>query len=115
MQPKDTSMKKITITKPEQAQTAIKSDTLQSQKVVEEKKTNLESYSIVLASYITKKNANAFVEDLHKKGFSEAEVFIRNNVTRVIFGSFKTENEAYNKLRTLRGEKNFEEAWVMKI
>ena len=115
MQPKDTSMKKITITKPEQAQTAIKSDTLQSQKVVEEEKTNLESYSIVLASYITKKNANAFVEDLHKKGFSEAEVFIRNNVTRVIFGSFKTENEAYNKLRTLRGEKNFEEAWVMKI
>ena len=118
MQPKDTSMEKITIAKPEDAQPAVQPDTLQNQKVAEkaeEKKADIEGYSIVLASYITKKNANAFVEDLHKKGFSEAEVFIRNNVTRVILGSFKTETDAYNKLRTLRGEKGFDEAWVMKI
>ena len=118
MQPKDTSMEKITIAKPEKSQPTVKPDTLQSQvgaKEAEEKKADQEGYSIVLASYITKKNANAFVEDLHKKGFNKAEVFIRNNVTRVILGSFKTETDAYNKLRTLRGEKDFEEAWVMKI
>lgn len=74
-----------------------------------------EAYTIVLASYITRKNANAFVEQLHKKGFNEAEVFIRNNVTRVILGNFDTENNAYNRLRSLRGNKDFEEAWVMEI
>ena len=41
-------------------------------------------YYLVLASYVTKKNAQAFVDDLHKRGFSEAEIFIRNNVTRVV-------------------------------
>ena len=82
---------------------------------VEKKEVVRQGYSIVLASYVTKKNAKAFVDNLHKDGFEEAEVFIRNNVTRVILGNFQTESDAYNKLRSLRGQKNFEEAWVMKI
>lgn len=115
MQPKDANMEKITIAKPEQVQPAVKSDTLLSQMNVEKKEVVRQGYSIVLASYVTKKNAKAFVDNLHKDGFEEAEVFIRNNVTRVILGNFQTESDAYNKLRSLRGQKNFEEAWVMKI
>jgi hypothetical protein len=68
----------------------------------------------VLASYITKKNAEAYVEQLHKLGFADAEVFVRKNVTRVVFGHFSSESNAHNKLRTLRDHKEFEEAWVMK-
>ena len=73
-----------------------------------------DGYTIVLASYITKKNAEAYVEQLHKLGFADAEVFVRKNVTRVVFGHFSSESNAYNKLRTLRDHKEFEEAWVMK-
>ena len=73
-----------------------------------------DGYTIVLASYITKKNAEAYVEQLHKLGFADAEVFVRKNVTRVVFGHFSSESNAHNKLRTLRDHKEFEEAWVMK-
>ena len=115
MQPKDTNIDKITIAKLEQVQSAAKSDTLQSQMEMEKKEVVHQGYCIVLASYVTKKNAHSFVENLHKDGFEEAEVFIRNNVTRVILGNFQTESDAYNKLKSLRGQKNFEEAWIMKI
>jgi len=73
------------------------------------------TYCIVLASYITKKNAADFVSRLHKDGYTDAEVFIRKNVTRVVLGNFPTENIAYNKLNALHHKtKYFEEAWVMK-
>lgn len=76
---------------------------------------DMSGYCIVLASYVTKKNAQAFVDDLHKRGFHEAEVFIRNNVTRVVCGHFKTQGAAYNRLNTVRDNKGFEEAWVLKL
>lgn len=72
-------------------------------------------YYIVLASYVSMKNANAFVEELHKRGFTEAEIFIRNNVTRVVCGHFETQNAAYNHLNRWRDNKGFEEAWVLKL
>lgn len=72
-------------------------------------------YCIVLASHVSMKNATAFVEELHKRGFSEAEIFIRNNVTRVVFGHFETQNAAYNRLNRIRDNKGFEEAWVLKL
>ena len=61
------------------------------------------------------KNTQAFVDELHKRGFNEAEIFIRNNVTRVICGHFNTQNAAYNRLNTVRDNKGFEEAWVLKL
>ena len=61
------------------------------------------------------KNANAFVERLHKAGFTEAEVYVRNKVTRVVYGNFQSMNDAYNRLNKIRrGNKDFEEAWVLK-
>ena len=72
-------------------------------------------YCIVLASHVSMKNANAFVEELHKRGFSEAEIFVRNKVTRVVCGHFETQNAAYNRLNRIRDNKGFEEAWVLKL
>ena len=72
-------------------------------------------YCIVLASYVSMKNAEAFVEQLHKRGFTEAEIFIRNKVTRVVCGHFETQNAAYNRLNRWRDNKGFEEAWVLKL
>lgn len=124
MMPKDSNMKKIDVSKLEQAKPVIKRDSAQTVKDVKTpektstvtvKAESAPIYRIVLASYITKKNANTFVEELHKKGYRDAEVFIRNNVTRVVYGNFKTINEAYNKLNSIQQQEGFEEAWVMKI
>ena len=126
MLPKDSNMEKITIEK--KVATPAPSDTMATtQKVQQEPvaaKTDstpattektVKRYCIVLASYVSKKNADAFVEELQKKGYKESEVFIRNEVTRVIYGNFKTANDAYNKLQRIQKQKGLEEAWVMKI
>lgn len=130
MMPKDSNMEKIDISKIEaQApKTVVKNDSVAPVKnPAEETKTVTKAdtttatadqkpyYCIVLASYVSKKNAHAFVEELHQRGYAEAEVFIRNNVTRVIYGNFSTANEAYNKLNSIQKKKGLEEAWVLKI
>ena len=94
-------------------------DSIALAKATEEKKDSVvkdvTGYCLVLASYVSMKNANAFVERLHKAGFTEAEVYVRNNVTRVVYGNFHSMNDAYNRLNKIRkGNKDFEEAWVLK-
>lgn len=83
--------------------------------VVAQPETMTTGYCLVLASHVSKKNAQAFVDELHKRGFTEAEIFIRNNVTRVVYGHFETMNAAYNRLNRVRDNKGFEEAWVLKL
>ena len=83
--------------------------------VIAQPEAEMTGYYIVLASHVSMKNAQAFVDELHKRGFNEAEIFIRNNVTRVICGHFNTQNAAYNRLNTVRDNKGFEEAWVLKL
>lgn len=72
-------------------------------------------FSIVLASYVTKQNARIFVAELKKDGYAEAEVYTHNNVTRVIYGNYKTQLEAYNALKRIHQNKALEEAWVYKL
>ena len=124
MMPKDSNMEKIDVSKMEASKSVAKKDSVASAKdtkaVIKADATSVTTdfkpyYCIVLASYITKKNAHAFVEELHQKGYTEAEVFVRNNVTRVVYGNFRTANEAYNKLNSIQKRKGLEEAWVLKV
>ena len=70
-------------------------------------------YTLVLASHVTKANAAAYADELKKQGF-DAQVITRTS-TKVIYGKFATQNEAYNKLHQLAGNKPFAEAWVLMI
>lgn len=88
----------------------VKKDSVTAQPEAEKK-----GYCIVLASHVSMKNAQSFVDELHKRGFTEAEIFVRNNVTRVVCGQFETQNAAYNRLNHIRDNKGFEEAWVLKL
>ena len=110
--PKDSNMEKISIEKKAVDKVVAKADSIVTKTDTVVSKSG---YCIVLASYVSKKNANAFVERLQKQGYDDSEVFIRNNVTRVIYGNYKTLNEAYNQLNRLSHKKDFEEAWVMKL
>ena len=75
----------------------------------------LSYYTLVLASHVSQKNAAAFVEKLHKIGFNEAEVNVKNKVTRVIFNRYSTEAEAYKALHDLQEYSEFNEAWVYHV
>ena len=126
MMPKDSNIEKIDISKIDAPKPVVKNDSAAPVKEVTKTVTKADTasvaansqkpfYCIVLASYISKKNANAFVEELQQEGYAEAKVFIRNNVTRVIYGNFGTVNEAYNKLNSIQKRKGLEEAWVLKV
>ena len=80
-----------------------------------EKAAKTRCFTIVMASHVTKHNAEAFVKQLHKDGLSEAGIYIHNNVVRVVYGNYKTEADAYNDLRTIRSNEDFEEAWVYQV
>lgn len=84
------------------------------QKVVEVSANNY--YCIVLASRVTKANADAFVKSLIKKGFDKASVLTeKNRAIKVIYGKYETRNDAYNALKDLRGNENFYDAWVYQV
>ena len=129
MMSEDTNMSKIEIKKADIEKSEAKVDSIITAKVSEQIDTipqtvapepetaeeQRSGFCIVLASYVSKKNANAFVEELQKKGYTESEVFVRNNVTRVIYGNFQTASEAYNQLQSIHKQKGLEEAWVMEL
>jgi hypothetical protein len=71
-------------------------------------------YCLVLASQVKRSNAEEFVRMLQKRGFKDTEVYVHNNVVRVVYGHFKSESAAYIELHNLRFEDDFEEAWVYK-
>ena len=75
------------------------------------------SFCIVLASQVTQKNAEIFIEQLNKEDYKEARL-LRNkkNMLRVVYGNYTNETEAANNLRTLRCQsEHFADAWVMEI
>ena len=73
-----------------------------------------QGYCIVLASQVSKHNAEDFISRLAKRGYEGAEIYVHNNVTRVVYGHFDNEADAYQKLQKITHEKELEEAWVYK-
>jgi cell division septation protein DedD len=72
-------------------------------------------FSVVLCSKVSLKNATAYVNKLHKDGYSEAKVFSKGRHAKVIYGRYATENQAYNIVNKLNNIKDFKGCWVMKI
>ena len=84
-----------------------------------EKKSEIKKsgYTLVLASCIPLKNANSFVDELVGLGYNKAEVLEQNKMTRVVFGTYSTEDEAFSELKKMRkiSHEYFGSAWVLKI
>lgn len=72
-------------------------------------------FSIVLASKVSKKNAEAYVKLLHKKGFKKAEVYTTSNGSKVIYDKFTTQKEANRVLNILNTDIDFSDAWITSI
>lgn len=127
MMSEDTNTSKIEIKKTDIAKVVVKDsvaqrDTIQRDTVAAPKTEPVETaeevrkgFCIVLASYVSTRNANAFIERLQKQGYDQAEIFERNNIRRVIYGHYASENDAYNDLRRFHRQSETSEAWVMSL
>lgn len=73
-----------------------------------------DKYTLILASRITQKNAEAYASAIRANGHEEVYTFEKNGILRVGYGSYPTETEAYNALRHLSSSRFFTEAWVFK-
>lgn len=74
------------------------------------------AYAVVLASHVSRKNADAFVLRLHESGYANARVHDNGKMLRVVIDGLTTETEAANlarELQALGGE--YKGAWVMKL
>ena len=72
-------------------------------------------FCIVMASQVSKRNAEDFVSRLDKKGFKNAYI-LEKKFRRVVYGSYATAEEAQDTLKQLRSESSlFSESWVMEI
>jgi hypothetical protein len=117
MMSKDTNTSKIEIKKDSivkvtsKVDTVIKKDSLQIVKKAEADSVK-KGYCIVLASYVSKQNAQVFIDLLKQKGLESAEVYIHNDVRRVIYGNYPTQSDAYTALQAIHQHKELSEAWV---
>ena len=72
-------------------------------------------YCIVVASQVSQRNAEAFVEILQKKGIEDVRVCVHNNIRRVVLGAYATEAEAYQQLQHVHQHEALRDAWVYKL
>ena len=124
MMSKDTNTSKIEINKADIQKNTNKADTvIELQKIKEEATTKPEpiekgGYCIVLASQVSKRNAEIFIEKLKKKGLDSVELYTKSRVQpirRVVCGNYQTQEEAYKALRKIHQNEELKDAWVYKL
>lgn len=73
-------------------------------------------FSIVLASRVTKANAEDFAERLKKSGFDKAQLVERSNGLKVIYGQYSSKEDAQRNLNLLKADNDvFAEGWIMEF
>ena len=118
LMPKDSQMNNINISvikasAKDSSRQSVKDSVKDSIKGIEPK-VKSDTFCIVLASCIPQKNAERYVEQLHKKGFDKAYAMVNNKMVRVIYGNYTSETDAYNDLQKIRSKDEFEQAWILK-
>lgn len=74
------------------------------------------SYTIVLASAVSHRGAAGLVETMKDFGDGSVREVRHGRMTRVVYGSFSTNDRAQEALRAVRAkDRAFAEAWVMKV
>lgn len=73
------------------------------------------TYSLVLASHFSKANGDAFLEAIHKDGFTIAKIVEVNNSRKILYGEYDSEAKAYEELNKLHSNKFFKQAWVIEV
>lgn len=98
-----------------EAETVAEADATEEKTVADEAKP---TYTIVLASQVTQRNAEIFIDQLNQDGITNAKLQTSNktNMLRVVYGSYSTQEKAIDSLRSLRRQnKQFNDAWVLEV
>ena len=73
-------------------------------------------FAIVLASFVNKTNADAFIENLAKQGFAEGRYVKTGNVSRILYSNYADKETAQQALQKLRQQNSqFENAWILEL
>jgi cell division septation protein DedD len=73
-------------------------------------------FTIVLVSKVSLKNANDHAQLLASEGFDKAKVFQKGKMTRVIYNTYSTQEEAYAHLSELKQQSEyFANAWILEL
>ena len=72
-------------------------------------------YTIVLASRVSLKNAQHYVDKLHQQGMTEASVCRHNGLTIAIYRKFASRAEANSALSQLKADSSFADSWITEI
>ena len=88
--------------------------TMQSE-IKENEAKNVKMYTIVMASKVSEKNATRYVSDLTARGMSKASAILKNLNSKVIYGKYSTQGEAYNVRNKLAQQNEFKDCWVMEL
>lgn len=75
----------------------------------------INTYSLVMASHFSKANGEAFLEAIHKEGFTAARIVEVGNNRKILYGEYDSEAAAYEELNKLHANKFFKQAWVTKV
>lgn len=77
---------------------------------------SLSPYCIVLASAVSQRNAENFVERLQKQGYKNARIYNNGKMNRVILDGYASEADAARSNAELHKQsKDFATSWVMKL
>lgn len=78
------------------------------------KKTEEKVFVIVLASGVTRKNAEAYISSVKNQNVDDARIISKGTLNYIVCGAFNSKDEAYNKANELRSSKSlFADVWVM--
>ncbi len=73
-------------------------------------------FVIVLASFVSKNNAVAFIDNLRSEGFGEAEYIKTGKISRIVYSGYSSKSEATDSLKVFRKRNAaFKDAWVLKM
>lgn len=72
-------------------------------------------YTIVLASKVSRRNADDFVARLHGKGFTDVEADATGSHIKVLSGKYKDKDAAVAAMKELRDKAGVTDAWLMKV
>ncbi len=72
-------------------------------------------YAVVLASAVSRGNAERYVSDLNSRDI-QAVMLAKGSMTRVVVPGFATSDEAYSYVRQIRAKSSeFDSAWVLRL
>lgn len=79
------------------------------------KDTTTPTYTVVLASRVSKAGAEQWVKKLHAEGLTDAEVLIGFGYTKVVYGKYASYTDAHKMLQHLNKNEELSNSWIMNL